>query len=224
MPMLARFVEIVQTQQPERVVELGIAHGGSTALISMLTIPEKLVAIDFDETPRDALTSFIAQRDLDDRVRLYLGVDQADIETLHCILDREFDEEGLLDLVIDDASHLFNESRTSFNALFPLLRTGGTYLIEDWAWAHFVGGGELAEKFESWPTGVPLTALLVELAMACATRNDVVSEVVVDSGFIQVRRGPARLEPSTFDIAHYYIEGPTKLLPPFGAEARERSR
>jgi hypothetical protein len=36
-----------------------------------------------------------------------------------------------LDLVSDDASHLLRETRASFNALFPRLRSGGEYIIED---------------------------------------------------------------------------------------------
>jgi hypothetical protein len=42
-----------------------------------------------------------------------------------------------LDLVIDDASHIYGPTKASFQALFPLLRPGGLYLIEDWAWAHW---------------------------------------------------------------------------------------
>ena len=41
-----------------------------------------------------------------------------------------------LDLVVDDASHAYEETKTSFEVLFPLLRPGGIYVIEDWSWAH----------------------------------------------------------------------------------------
>jgi len=41
-----------------------------------------------------------------------------------------------LDLVVDDASHTYEETRVSFEFLFPLLSSGGIYVIEDWSWAH----------------------------------------------------------------------------------------
>ena len=39
-----------------------------------------------------------------------------------------------LDLVMDDASHLGPQTRASFETLFPRLRAGGLYIIEDWSW------------------------------------------------------------------------------------------
>ncbi|HEY7002119.1 MAG TPA: class I SAM-dependent methyltransferase [Candidatus Udaeobacter sp.] len=44
---------------------------------------------------------------------------------------------GELDLVVDDASHTYQETRASFELLFPLLNPGGIYVIEDWSWAHY---------------------------------------------------------------------------------------
>lgn len=40
-------------------------------------------------------------------------------------------EMGGLDIVLDDGSHIAEHQRTSFKALFPLLRDGGIYAIED---------------------------------------------------------------------------------------------
>jgi hypothetical protein len=37
-----------------------------------------------------------------------------------------------LDLVIDDASHLYGPSLATFETLFPALREGGLYVLEDW--------------------------------------------------------------------------------------------
>ena len=37
---------------------------------------------------------------------------------------------------MDDASHTYEETKTSFEFLFPLLHPGGIYVIEDWSWAH----------------------------------------------------------------------------------------
>ena len=51
------------------------------------------------------------------------------------ILDHEFVDESI-DLVIDDASHLYVETKASFEELFPRLRPGGLFIIEDWASGH----------------------------------------------------------------------------------------
>jgi len=40
-----------------------------------------------------------------------------------------------VDLVVDDACHAYEETKASFEFLFPLLQPGGIYLIEDWSWA-----------------------------------------------------------------------------------------
>ena len=37
---------------------------------------------------------------------------------------------------MDDASHTYEETKASFEFLFPLLRPGGIYVMEDWNWAH----------------------------------------------------------------------------------------
>lgn len=57
-------------------------------------------------------------------VRPYYGVNQADTVALERIVADEFQGQPL-DLVIDDASHMLEETRVSFNCLFPKLRAGG---------------------------------------------------------------------------------------------------
>lgn len=81
------------------VVELGIAEGGSVALIALVTPPKKLVALELDEKRVDALDELIGRLTLTERVRPYYGVDQADRARLGAIIDDEFGDEPL-DLVI----------------------------------------------------------------------------------------------------------------------------
>ena len=63
-----------------------------------------------------------------------LGTSQCDGDKLREIVLGELADE--LDLVVDDASHTYEETRSSFEFLFPLLSPGGIYVIEDWSWAH----------------------------------------------------------------------------------------
>jgi predicted O-methyltransferase YrrM len=113
--------------------ELGIAAGGSVALLHLLAEPRKLVAVELSPDPVQGLADFVAQRGAQDVVRPYYGVDQSDRARLAEIVTREFGGEPI-DLVIDDASHLLGPTRASFEVLFPHLRPGGLYLIEDWNW------------------------------------------------------------------------------------------
>ena len=116
------------------MLELGIFDGGSVAFWFELLKPDKYVALD--NTRRDdvvRLDEFIASRGLGDRIKTFYDTDQSDCEALRRIVDTEFD--GPLDLIIDDASHWYTQTRASFETLFPLLRPGGLFIIEDWSWA-----------------------------------------------------------------------------------------
>ena len=115
------------------VVELGIMEGGSIALAALAARLRKVVAVELEPERVDALDTLIARHRLDRRVRPYYGVDQSDRARLGAIVADEFGDEKL-DLVIDDASHHLDPTRTSFETLFPRLRDGGLYLIEDWNW------------------------------------------------------------------------------------------
>lgn len=116
-----------------RVVELGIAYGGSVALIALLADPRLMVAVELSEERSVLLDELIADRDLP--VRLHYGTDQADEVRLTEIIEQELAGEPL-DLVIDDASHRYPETIASFEVLFPRLRPGGQFIIEDWSSDH----------------------------------------------------------------------------------------
>src|SRR5262249_44098081 len=124
----------------QNIVELGIAQGGSTALSALVGRPRCLVSIEYDPEPVGGLVEFIELRQLGDRVRPYFGVDQADHARVAGVVDDEFGDDPL-DLVIDDASHLYAQTTSSFETLFPRLRRGGLYLIEDWNWQQQMANG-----------------------------------------------------------------------------------
>jgi predicted O-methyltransferase YrrM len=196
--MVQRLERTVAELAPVRLVELGIFKGGSAALLALLASPKKLTAIELMADPVVALEEFIAAEGLGDVVAAYYGVDQGDERPLSAIVDGDHGDEPL-DLVIDDASHLYRETRTSFAVLFPRLRPGGLYIIEDWAWAHFpdplwqAGGG----WFHDRPA---LTNLVVEMLMIAGTGDGLISKITVLGDSVTVTRGalevdsPCRLE------------------------------
>ena len=186
----------------DRIFELGIFKGGSAALMASLARPRRLSAVDIAEEPVAALEEFIATHGLEEVVRPHYGIDQGLPEQLEALFEEDHGNEEL-DLVVDDGSHLYPETRTSFEVLFPRLRAGGLYVIEDWGWAHFPapmwqsGGG----WFHDRPA---LTNLVVELLMIAATGADLISHIEVLRDTVSVTRGPLRLSASIRLRDHYY--------------------
>jgi predicted O-methyltransferase YrrM len=221
------YLDLCLDLQPKRIFELGIKRGGSTALISELTQPEKLVAVDLEPQPVDLLEHYIRERQLEPVVRPFYGVNQADRGRLAAIVADEFGDD-LIDLVIDDASHLYAETLSSFESLFPHVRPGGLFLIEDWQWQHRLSDAfarrlqeetteaeelraeleaRLIERERSHQKGpVPLTRLVIELLLAKASNLDVVREFTVGPHWVVVQRGESPIEPATFRLSELYFD------------------
>jgi cephalosporin hydroxylase len=157
--LIERYARFWSTRtRPRNVVELGIWEGGSAVFWFEAFAPEKYVAIDrLVRADSDHFNSYVKSRDVADRLKTYWGVDQGDRETLSAIVEREFD--GPIDLVIDDASHHYEPTQASFEVLFPRLRPGRLYIIEDWQWSY--------APPESWPKSwknvEPVSRLVREL-------------------------------------------------------------
>jgi hypothetical protein len=198
------YVGLVERVAPRNMIEIGIFQGGSIAFFAALARPHKLVALELDADPAPALRDYIAAHGLDATVRPYYGVDQSDAPRLQEIVREEFGD-AALDLVVDDASHLLEPTRASFNALFPRVRPGGLYVIEDWALSHlgmpWGGPGEL-----------PLTILGMECLMVAGTRQGVIDNVEITPYAITVQRGPAELDPATFAIGTRYDDAARSLV------------
>lgn len=224
--LVERYLELCDAHRGGRIVELGIAEGGSTALLAIAARPSALVAVDLEQRRVGALDELIEARGLADVVHAVYGVDQADHDALTAaVVDAAGDEP--LDLVIDDCSHQLGPTRRSFETLFPRLRPGGLYVIEDWnndivmrqAVATSLreelerGNDELREQLRSGlrddrPTErrLPLACLAIELFLMRAASGDAIAEVNVDEWWVTVRRGPGELDPATFRLDDAYTD------------------
>jgi cephalosporin hydroxylase len=144
------------------VFELGVWEGGGTVFWFEWLQPDKHVAVDAlqrEDSPH--FRRYVDERGLDDRIRTYWGIDQADSEKLRQIAALEFSGQPL-DLVIDDASHELERTRASYETLFPLLRQGGLYVIEDWNWGLVSAFAQ--DPANTWAaTRTPPTSMIVEL-------------------------------------------------------------
>jgi len=96
----------------------------------------------------DAITEACAQRHIEgcDRLRIFVG-DQSDVSFLQRValegagLDLDFMQKNLgepvdwerggWDIIIDDGSHVPRHQLITFTSLFPCVRPGGVYVIED---------------------------------------------------------------------------------------------
>jgi hypothetical protein len=187
---------------PRRVLEVGIFKGGSVALFAALWHPERLLAVDIVREPVAALDEFVRANDLGGRVKTRYGVDQADADTLRGLIAEEFSGASL-DLVIDDGCHFLEETRATFEAVFPFLRAGGTYVIEDWAWTHWPGVWQ--EDGGPWSDKPSATILALELAMLSASRPDLIESLEITSELIVVRKGSCETMQPGFALASSYL-------------------
>ena len=175
----------------------------------MAARPQRLVAFDLAPSA-PALDGWLARADPPRTdVRPHYGVDQSDRARLNAILDAELGAEPL-DLAIDDASHLLEPTVASFEVVFPRLRPGGVFVVEDWASVHDIervlmehperltlNAGAISEP----PT--PLTRMVFEIVLAMAY-TEVIADVRIARHWAEIRRGTAPIDAATFALRNCY--------------------
>lgn len=190
--------------RPRVVVELGVLEGGSTALTALVAEPDALVAVELTPPRSPGLADLVRARGLEEQVRVHHGVDQGDRESLNDLLDTSLGDRAI-DLVVDDASHSVEPTRASFNVLFPRLRPGGLYVIEDWSWAHLGYGAHR-------PGEVPLTTVVFEVVMALPSVPGLMREIRVTRDWVAVVRGDGPVDAAGFDLSAAYSDRGRDLL------------
>ena len=107
--------------RPIRMLEIGVARGGSLQMWRQYLHPESaIVGIDIDPETKQF-------DDPDNRIHVRIG-SQADTEFLQSVVD----EFGPFGAILDDGSHMASHMVESFRYLFPhALAAGGTYIVED---------------------------------------------------------------------------------------------
>ena len=197
----------------DRILELGTWHGGSAALWTECFRPAKYVGVDLVARGRsEYFDAYRKRRALGDRLSTHWGIDQSDRSALLGVVESEF--AGSLDLIIDDASHRYEHTRASFEALFPLLRPGGLYVIEDWAWGHWAHPSAdddprlVAAVYPPEYDGQPRLSCLIRELVLLAGSTWLFREVSVRQGIVAVERSetPAILDGRRFDLAELLRE------------------
>ena len=184
----AAFLAMKPAFKPECILELGIFDGGSTAFWYECFSPKKCIAIDIqDKSNSSYFDDYIRRRSAEDAIKTHWGISQEDSGALRSVVEHECG--GSLDLVIDDASHHYVPTKASFETLFPLVRPGGLYIIEDWAWGHWQHFQP--PRPEYWTKDRELTRLVVELVEAVGTEGStrLIGSLAVFQGFAVIERG-----------------------------------
>ncbi len=191
------------------MLEVGVFKGGSTAFLNELLRPDVQLAVELATEPLTALERFAKER-AHGRLEIAYGIDQADELRLAGLLADTLGDRPL-DLIVDDASHFYRETRSTFEVTFPLLRPGGQYIIEDWNWAHMdeplwqhAGG--------YWHDKPALTNLVVELVMLAGTDRSIVEEITIDRDMVEVVRGERPLA-TPFRLAQHYLNRGLRFRP-----------
>jgi len=194
-PVFVRdYVQCLEGVQSRNVVDVGIKHGGSAIFFWNLLAPEKLCCIELNRGAPH-LTAYIERQGLADRLRTWFDTDQADKPRLRSILDEDFGDADL-DVVIDDASHLYTPSLATFEVLFPRLRPGGLYFLEDWK-VHAKLPQHGREPHGEEP---PLHRMVHELLNVSLMHHDIIAKVRCHHNFVIFERGPASLDAGGLDI------------------------
>ena len=177
-------------EKPITLLELGVYKGASLELFARYFENGLILGLDANAVERKFSSP---------RIKFYQGLQ--DDPTLYAKIVQE-NNLTCLNIVIDDCSHIGSLTLDSFKLLFPMLASGGLYVIEDWGtgyWPKWPGGKEFNssqhlhqnnEQFLSHQNGIPgfIKQLVDEVAMADITD----------------RRGLDNPTASLFEFVHIY--------------------
>jgi len=125
--LLDRFI---RKEKPITLLEIGVQNGGSLEIWGKyLPKGSQIHGIDID--PKCTSLAF------ENNIHFHLG-DASNQECVNTVF------QGLeFDVILDDGSHINNDVIKTFTYLFPKLKNGGIYIIEDLHtsyWGNFGGG------------------------------------------------------------------------------------
>ncbi len=192
--------------QMQLILELGFFQGGMPLFLADMIAPKNVLAIDGCQ-PSDRLKSLVEGSRLSSIIELVGGIDQADTRKIRSIVDDRFGAEPL-DMIIDDCSHWYPQTKACFEALFGYLRPGGKYIIEDWGWTHWPSA--------PWQTTdspfhgkESMTNLVFELIMALGSDHTKIARVDFRHwALVVVTRGEALPHKAPIDLREM-----TKIAP-----------
>lgn len=201
------YVDCLQGHTIRNMVEVGVKHGGSAIFFWHLLQLKNLSCIELNQAAPN-LSAYIERQNLENQIHTHFGVNQGDQQTLRDIVAKDFSGEAI-DLVIDDASHIYTPSLASFEVLFPLIRPGGLYILEDWR------ASLLEVQRNKGTASEPRLDSLVHEALEFSTINpSIIPSISCNKNFVVVERGEGELPCQGFSLcnpAAYFVPANNKL-------------
>ena len=150
--MLAHYDRILASlrNQPVQMFDIGVANGGSCMLWSdyFFDSGSRITGLDLRLPPRGSTDEW--------RKIALETCDQNDRKRLNELAERH----GPFDVIVDDGSHRYTETRTCYQELFKFLKPGGYYVIEDWSVGYWKG--QLGARYRG-PHGETMVRLVADI-------------------------------------------------------------
>lgn len=146
------------------ILEVGVAHGGSTEMYQQYFENATIHAVDYDPSFEHVVDGL--------GVKVTLG-DQASPE----FWDHYLADKSEFDIIIDDGGHTMQQQIVTLIKTYPKLKVGGTYLIEDTHtsyWKDWGGGFQNPESF------IELTKTFVDILHAPFINSRTPPEALVE--------------------------------------------
>jgi hypothetical protein len=204
--------------KPLTLVEFGVFHGGSLQMWKhYFGAQARIVGVDINP----ACASLT-----EDQVEIRIG-DQGDRSFLRSLRD----ELGEIDILIDDGAHMMRHQVATFEELFPAVRDGGVYLVEDLHagyWPEYGGGHErllplryrrapasfieyskrLIDSLHAWHSRDAERLEVSDFTRSARAMHFYDSVLVIDKGPVSAPFDKKTGTPS-FDDGHVPTDGPT---------------
>jgi hypothetical protein len=102
-----------------KILEIGILRGVSLTTWKEYFYNSKIVGLDIDEKCKQ-------YENIQNNIHVEIGSQEDEI-----FLGSVVGKYGMFDMILDDGSHMNEHVITSFELLFPFLKSGGVYAVED---------------------------------------------------------------------------------------------
>jgi cephalosporin hydroxylase len=203
--MLRITADLIEQLSPKNIMELGVFRGGSAILFHQLCQPDNMLTIDIGPSV-NTLESYKNQLQ-DNSLSTVYEISQSDPIRIPLAIQQRFGSTPI-DLVIDDASHDYEHTLKSLNLIFPYMRPGGYYIIEDWAWGYHTYS--MPEEYVQQTS--PLTRLAFELVTLAGLAPKIIEDLTVNKHHLILKRGSAKLTPESFDYRSFVDLTPETYL------------
>jgi hypothetical protein len=114
-------------EQFTNILEIGVQNGNSVKMWEEYFPNAVINGIDIDNN---------CKKYESERIKVTIA-DQGNESQL-----KELEKLGSFDFIVDDGSHIYNHQILTFQTLFPFLKKGGIYVIEDAVTSYWSGFGE----------------------------------------------------------------------------------